>query len=141
MRQPAALAANAHAAGAHSLCGGAPDHLRRWEVVLRPPYTAKGTAGELYRVPCLRLVHPELVSCSAFLECVVPSDMRHAVDGRSTERREGYAIHMYTANRSMDHCCLSNADGDFLIVPQQGVICALPVIAPRLHPPSLLACS
>ena len=28
---------------------------------------------------------------------------------------------MYAANRSMDDCCFCNADGDLLIVPQQGV--------------------
>lgn len=57
---------------------------------------------------------------------------------RSTERREGYAIHMYTANRSMDSCCLSNADGDLLIVPQQGR--PLPLwSSQRLEVPSALA--
>ncbi|KAK1320058.1 Homogentisate 1,2-dioxygenase [Acorus calamus] len=34
--------------------------------------------------------------------------------------RHGYAIHMYAANKSMDNCAFCNADGDFLIVPQQG---------------------
>lgn len=34
--------------------------------------------------------------------------------------KEGYAIHIYTANESMTDCCLANADGDMLIVPQQG---------------------
>lgn len=34
--------------------------------------------------------------------------------------RHGYAIHMYTANKSMDNCAFCNADGDFLIVPQKG---------------------
>uniref|UniRef100_A0A804R4D4 homogentisate 1,2-dioxygenase n=1 Tax=Zea mays TaxID=4577 RepID=A0A804R4D4_MAIZE len=34
--------------------------------------------------------------------------------------RHGYAIHMYAANKPMDGCSLCNADGDFLIVPQQG---------------------
>ncbi|XP_022753311.1 homogentisate 1,2-dioxygenase isoform X3 [Durio zibethinus] len=34
--------------------------------------------------------------------------------------RHGYAIHMYTANKSMDNCAFCDADGDFLVVPQQG---------------------
>ena len=38
----------------------------------------------------------------------------------SPERKEGYAIHVYTASAPMDNCCLGNADGDLLIVPQQG---------------------
>ena len=39
----------------------------------------------------------------------------------SAARKEGYAIHIYTATESMLDSCLANADGDFLIVPQQGV--------------------
>lgn len=38
----------------------------------------------------------------------------------STGMKDGYAIHIYTASASMTDCCLTNADGDFLIVPQQG---------------------
>ncbi|XP_050368410.1 homogentisate 1,2-dioxygenase [Argentina anserina] len=34
--------------------------------------------------------------------------------------RHGFAIHMYTANKSMDDRAFCNADGDFLIVPQLG---------------------
>ncbi|XP_043689816.1 homogentisate 1,2-dioxygenase [Telopea speciosissima] len=34
--------------------------------------------------------------------------------------RHGFAIHMYTANKSMENCAFCNADGDFLIVPQEG---------------------
>ncbi|CAI8606918.1 unnamed protein product [Vicia faba] len=54
----------------------------------------------------------------------LPTDF---IDGLSTVcgsgssfMRHGYAIHMYTANKSMDNCAFCNADGDFLIVPQQG---------------------
>jgi homogentisate 1,2-dioxygenase len=39
---------------------------------------------------------------------------------RSPATKDGFAIHVYTASTSMDGCCLANADGDFLIVPQQG---------------------
>lgn len=39
---------------------------------------------------------------------------------RSPERKEGYAIHMYSANESMRDSCFSNADGDMLIVPEHG---------------------
>ncbi|KAL7218312.1 hypothetical protein ACSBR2_011558 [Camellia fascicularis] len=38
----------------------------------------------------------------------------------SSYLRHGFAIHMYTANKSMDNCAFCNADGDFLIVPQKG---------------------
>ncbi len=36
----------------------------------------------------------------------------------SAARKDGYAIHLYTASVGMDDSCLANADGDFLIVPQ-----------------------
>ncbi|CAI9088739.1 OLC1v1023161C2 [Oldenlandia corymbosa var. corymbosa] len=38
----------------------------------------------------------------------------------SSYLRHGFAIHMFTANKSMEKCALCNADGDFLIVPQKG---------------------
>ncbi|KAI3994872.1 hypothetical protein MKX01_037423 [Papaver californicum] len=34
--------------------------------------------------------------------------------------RHGFAIHMYSANKSMENCAFCNADGDFLIVPEKG---------------------
>lgn len=36
----------------------------------------------------------------------------------SAARKDGYAIHMYTASVGMEDSCLANADGDLLIVPQ-----------------------
>ncbi|GIL72055.1 hypothetical protein Vretimale_540 [Volvox reticuliferus] len=41
--------------------------------------------------------------------------------GRASTK-EGFAIHVYSANQSMDNSALANADGDFLIVPQQGAL-------------------
>ncbi len=38
----------------------------------------------------------------------------------SIEMLTGAAIHLYTANQSMQHEYFYNADGDFLIVPQEG---------------------
>jgi homogentisate 1,2-dioxygenase len=59
-----------------------------------------------------------------------PSQEQHPVDfvhglfticgAGSTGMKDGYAIHIYTASASMKDCCFTNADGDFLIVPQQG---------------------
>lgn len=40
----------------------------------------------------------------------------------SSADKSGYAMHMYACNKSMDDCCLCNADGEFLIVPQQGAL-------------------
>ncbi|KAL1805277.1 hypothetical protein ACET3Z_028345 [Daucus carota] len=38
----------------------------------------------------------------------------------SSYLRHGYAIHMYAANKSMENSAFCNADGDFLVVPQEG---------------------
>ena len=35
---------------------------------------------------------------------------------------EGLGIHLYVANQSMNDCAFTNADGDFLIVPQEGTM-------------------
>ena len=57
----------------------------------------------------------------------IPSDSVDFVRGLTTVcgagsagKKDGFAIHVYTASISMDNCCLANADGDMLIVPQQG---------------------
>lgn len=34
--------------------------------------------------------------------------------------KEGIAVHIYTANASMEHVAFCNNDGDMLILPQQG---------------------
>ncbi|KAG6637238.1 hypothetical protein I3843_11G161000 [Carya illinoinensis] len=60
-----------------------------------------------------------------------PADLPHSptdfIDGLytvcgagSSFLRHGFAIHMYAANKTMDSCAFCNADGDFLIVPQEG---------------------
>uniref|UniRef100_A0A671T3K3 Homogentisate 1,2-dioxygenase n=1 Tax=Sinocyclocheilus anshuiensis TaxID=1608454 RepID=A0A671T3K3_9TELE len=47
----------------------------------------------------------------------------HTVCGAGDSKsRNGITIHMYTCNTSMTDKCFQNADGDFLIVPQQGEI-------------------
>ncbi|KAI4321829.1 hypothetical protein MLD38_035163 [Melastoma candidum] len=58
---------------------------------------------------------------------VIPDAPTDFVDGLftmcgagSSYLRHGFAIHMYTANKSMDNAAFCNADGDFLIVPQEG---------------------
>ncbi|KAL2476391.1 Homogentisate 1 [Abeliophyllum distichum] len=47
-------------------------------------------------------------------------NLEFPVTGSFSYLRHGFAIHMYAANKSMDNCALCSADGDFLIVPQEG---------------------
>ncbi|VAI67988.1 unnamed protein product [Triticum turgidum subsp. durum] len=49
--------------------------------------------------------------------------------------RHGFAVHMYAANKSMDGCAFCNADGDFLIVPQQGKLLITTECGKMLVPP------
>lgn len=59
--------------------------------------------------------------------CAIPSEPTDFVDGLRTmvangdaDAQTGMAAHVYVANRSMVHRACVNADGEMLIVPQQG---------------------
>lgn len=61
-----------------------------------------------------------------------PDAPRDFVDGLVTfggagrpETRRGFAVHLYVANRSMNHRAFANADGDLLVVPQRGALTLL----------------
>jgi len=50
-------------------------------------------------------------------------DGLHTICGAGDPRtRSGIAVHVFLCNASMKDKCFYNADGDFLIVPQQGVL-------------------
>jgi hypothetical protein len=51
---------------------------------------------------------------------------------RSAGAKNGFAVHVYTATASMEDSCLANADGDMLIVPQQGARRTGPAPAARV---------
>lgn len=64
-----------------------------------------------------------------WMPCDIPSKPTDFVSGLRTmggsgdpSEREGLAIHMYVANIGMGNSAMSNADGDFLIVPQLGTL-------------------
>ncbi|KAK9857622.1 hypothetical protein WJX84_011130 [Apatococcus fuscideae] len=40
----------------------------------------------------------------------------------SASSKSGFAVHMYAATAPMEERCLTNADGDFLLVPQTGAL-------------------
>lgn len=50
--------------------------------------------------------------------------------------RHGLAIHVFMCNASMIDSCLYNADGDFLIVPQEGVLKLITEMGPLLVRPN-----
>lgn len=48
--------------------------------------------------------------------------------------KSGIAIHVYRCNASMNDRCMANADGDFLIVPQEGELHIRTEVREKLHP-------
>ena len=59
----------------------------------------------------------------------IPDDPTNFIHGLQTmccagspSMKDGYAVHVYAITADMHNCCLCNADGDFLIVPQHGAI-------------------
>ena len=69
---------------------------------------------------------PNLIAHRPLPAPEAPTDF---VDGMHTyggsghpNTRRGYAIHLYAANASMEHRSFYNADGDLLIVPQEGAL-------------------
>ena len=83
------------------LCGGSPDR----RLCVRPPDPQPNAVA-----PVCRSRPTRSTGCAA---CSPGRRRRGGVPGR-------YAIHVYAASADMGDTCLGNADGDFLVVPQQG---------------------
>ncbi|MCC6623511.1 MAG: homogentisate 1,2-dioxygenase [Deltaproteobacteria bacterium] len=90
----------------------------------------------------VRLEHPRLASdftaevpeanLAAFAPPAYPEAPRDFVDGLFTlggagapGLRRGYAVHLYAANRNMEDRAFHDADGDLLILPQEGALTLL----------------
>ena len=106
------------------------ENRRSWLYRLRPtadhkPFTAYSGAN-LFAAPAsrqplapnrLRWDPPELPTGTDFVDGL--ATMLHA---RQPEDLEGCAVHIYRATRSMDQRVLVDADGELVILPQQGAI-------------------
>ena len=106
------------------------ENRRSWLYRIRPtadhrPFTAYDGA-KLFAAPPspeplapnrLRWDPPELPSGTDFVDGL--ATMLHA---RTAEELEGCAVHLYRATRSMDRRVFVDADGELVIVPQQGAI-------------------
>lgn len=121
-------------------------NLRTWTYRVRP--TAQHTPFELldhagvtpdFDAPA----DPNLMGWAPLSE---PEGDKDFVDGLVTfggagtpETRRGYAVHLYAANRSMDHRAFSNSDGDLLIIPQEGPLTLLTELGVLEVPPGKIA--
>ena len=106
------------------------ENLRSWQYRLRPsaehsPYQ-KISNGLLRTAPCLEVaVSPNRLRWNPL---AMPSKPTDFIDGIVTiasngdaRLQRGLAVHLYAANQSMTRC-FYNADGEMLIVPQQGAL-------------------
>lgn len=106
------------------------ENLRSWLYRIRP--SAQHT-------PFAHVEHPTLVSdwdstrtdpnLVGHRPLPAPTEPTDFVDGLATyggaghpRLRRGYAIHVYAANRSMEHRAFYDADGDLVIIPQLGAL-------------------
>ena len=106
------------------------ENRRSWLYRMRPtadhrPFTAY-RSSKLFGAPPspeplapnrLRWDPPELPEGTDFVDGL--ATMLHA---RTPEQLEGCAVHLYFATESMDRRVFANADGELLIIPQQGTI-------------------
>ncbi len=97
---------------------------RRQPSVVSGRYEAFEQASWLSAAPQSAVMPPEPLRWHPFSIPETPTDF---VDGISTlatngsvESQTGMAVHIYTCNRSMQQRALVNADGEMLLVPQQG---------------------
>jgi homogentisate 1,2-dioxygenase len=97
---------------------------RRQPSVVSGAYQPYAQARWLTGAPREALIPPEPLRWHPF---DLPSEPQDFVDGIRTvaangdaEAQFGIAAHVYLANRSMERRALVNADGELLIVPQQG---------------------
>jgi homogentisate 1,2-dioxygenase len=125
------------------------DNQRTWVYRIRPASQrrafaplahARFGAGFLGRPPEINLAG------WAPLPIPPPDQPRDFLDGLVTiagagspERRRGCAIHLYAANRDMDRRAFYNADGDLLLVPEEGALTVLTELGPLEVTPGQIA--
>ena len=109
------------------------ENLRAWLYRVRP--AAQHTKFEKLAHPTFRSdftdtpPEPNLIGYRALDIPDAPTDF---IDGMATfggagspTLRRGFAVHVYVANRSMEHRSFYNTDGDLLLVPEHGALTVL----------------
>ncbi len=121
------------------------ENQRTWVYRVRPSSQRRAFA----LLPHNRLVGsfgvPEINLCG-FAPLPQPKAEHDFVDGLVTlcgagdaRMRRGYAIHRYAANRSMERRAFYNADGDLLVIPEQGALTLLTELGPLEVAPGSIA--
>jgi homogentisate 1,2-dioxygenase len=81
------------------------------------PLFAAAPSAEPLAPNRLRWDPPQLVEGKDFID-----GLATMLDARKPEDLEGCAVHVYRATKTMDHRLFADADGELVIVPQQGAI-------------------
>jgi homogentisate 1,2-dioxygenase len=86
------------------------------------------------------------INLTGFAPLPPPPEGRDFVDGLTTiagagsvALRRGCAVHLYCANRDMDRRAFYDADGDLLLVPQEGTLTVLTELGPLEVAPGHIA--
>jgi len=92
------------------------------------------------------LAEPPEPNLAGWAPLPLPTVATDFVDGLATlggagsaRLRRGYAVHVYAANRGMEDRCFGNADGDLLILPEQGALTLLTELGPLEVAPGQVA--
>jgi homogentisate 1,2-dioxygenase len=103
-------------------------NLRAWLYRIRP--SAQQSRFEPFEHPTFDTSFAgkaPAINLEGFAPAPIPEHPTDFLDGLATlggaggaSLRRGYAVHLYAANRSMHERCFCNADGDLLIIPEQG---------------------
>jgi homogentisate 1,2-dioxygenase len=111
------------------------DNQRTWVYRIRPASQRRAFAPLAHaRFGTGFLGRPPEINLAGWAPLPIPpqDQPRDFLDGLVTiagagspERRRGCAIHLYSANRDMDRRAFYNADGDLLLVPEQGALTVL----------------
>lgn len=99
--------------------------------VVHKPFEPYGGTVNITSDASRCIVTPKQLRWRASAIPSLPTDFIHGLQtmccSGSPSMKDGYAIHLYTINTSMQDCCMCNADGDFLFVVQHGTV------SPCLH--------
>jgi homogentisate 1,2-dioxygenase len=89
---------------------------------------------------------PPEINLTGFAPLPAPAEGRDFLDGLvtvagagSAALRRGCAVHLYCANRDMDRRAFYDADGDLLLVPQEGALTLLTELGPLEVGPGQIA--
>jgi homogentisate 1,2-dioxygenase len=123
------------------------DNRRTWLYRIRPSSQRRPFAPLAHeRFGAAFAGRPPEINLTGWAPLPLPAEPRDFIDGLVTVAgagapglRRGCAIHLYCANRDMDRRAFYDADGDLLLVPEQGALTVLTELGPLLVAPGQIA--